>query len=255
MTMSLLADDLVFSYHSEPVLQKVGFSMAGSEIMGIIGPNGSGKTTLLKCINRILAPSQGHVLIDGGDISDMKRLDIARRISYVPQSSNGHQGYPTVFEVVMMGRRPHATWNTGKRDEKEVWKILANLGIDGFASSHFDELSGGERQKVMIARALAQEARVMLLDEPTSNLDIRHQMEVMDLLKDLVRERNMSACAVVHDLDLALKYCDSVVLMDKGKVFSSGKASEVITTYNIKKVYGVDIVIDDTYGRPHVVIV
>lgn len=253
--MSVIAENIGFAYHSAPILRNVGFGLGRSEILGIIGPNGSGKTTLLKCINRILAPSQGHVVIDSMDISKLKRMEIAKRISYVPQNSNAHQDSPSVFEFVMMGRNPHSKFFSGKRDEEEIWKILKMLNIERYASAKYNELSGGEKQKVMIARALAQEARVMLLDEPTSNLDIKHQIEVMDLLKGLVRERGISACAVVHDLDLSMKYCDKVVLMEKGKVFASGDTKSVITPENIRSVYGVDVVIDSTYGRPHVVIV
>ena len=253
--MNMVANDVVFAYRSTPVLNSVSMQLNASEIMGIIGPNGSGKTTMLKCINRILAPSQGTIVIDERDISAMKRLEIAKLVGYVPQHSHGHHNSPNVFEVVLMGRRPHATWQTAKGDEEKVWEILSLLDLAKFASHSFDELSGGQRQKVLIARALAQEARIMLLDEPTSSLDIKHQMDVMDLLRDIVKSKGLSVCTIIHDLDLAIKYCDKVVLMEEGKIFAAGEASEVITAENIKQVYKVDAVIDESYGRPHVVII
>jgi iron complex transport system ATP-binding protein len=252
--MSVAAKDVVFAYGSDPVLRKISFMLGPSEMLGIIGPNGSGKTTLLKCINRILTPRQGRILIDNRDLSRMKRLEIARQIGYVPQISDTNNGSPTVFEVVMMGRRPHASWNAGKRDEEKTWNILASLKLERFAMNHLDELSGGERQKVMIARAMAQEARTMLLDEPTSSLDIKHQMEVMDLLQDLVKRKGLSAVTVVHDLDLAMKYCDRTVLMNNGRVHSSGNTEDVITPENIRYVYGVDILIERFNGRHHVLV-
>lgn len=255
MNMGVNARDIVFAYQRDPVLHGVSLRMEPSEILGIIGPNGSGKTTMLKCINRILTPRSGTVLIEGRDIAGMPRLEIARQIGYVPQNSERNNGSPTVFEVVLMGRRPHALWNTGKKDEEKTWEVLVSLHLERFASQRFDELSGGERQKVLIARALAQEAGVLLLDEPTNNLDIKHQMDVMNLLRGLADRKGISVCTVVHDLDLAMKYCQRTILMHRGRVFAAGPTPEVITAGNVKSVYEVDIVIDHSYGRPHVVVV
>lgn len=257
MVMNMVANDVVFAYRSVPVLNSVSLQLNPSEIVGIIGPNGSGKTTMLKCLNRILAPTQGDIMIHDQDASQMKRLDIAKLVGYVPQHSHSHGNHnsPHVFEVVLMGRRPHATWQSSKADEQKVWDILTSLNIDKLASHHFDELSGGQRQKVLIARALAQEAKILLLDEPTSSLDIKHQMEVMDLLRELARSQGVSVCAIVHDLDLAMKYCDKVIMMNDGKIFSAGDSSEVITAQNIKEVYHVDAVINESHGRPHVMVI
>ncbi len=254
MEMNVIAKDVIFAYNSTPVLNSVNLRLEPSEVLGIIGPNGSGKTTMLKCLNRILSHNQGEILIHERDIIKMKQIDIAKQVGYVPQHSNGGYGMPTVFEVVMMGRRPHAAWQSSKRDEEKTWQILASMNLDMFASHPFDQLSGGQRQKVLIARALAQEASIMLLDEPTSSLDIKHQMDVMELLRNLVKSEGLSICAIVHDLDLAMKYCDKVVMMKDGSIFAAGDAKDVITAENIKSVYDVDAVIDENNGRPHVMI-
>ncbi len=253
--MNVIANDVVFAYHSSPVLNSVSLRIEPSEVLGIIGPNGSGKTTMLKCLNRILSHNQGEILIQDRDVAKLKQIEIAKLVGYVPQHANGGHGMPTVFEVVLMGRRPHASWQSGKSDEHKTWAILASLGMEGFASHPYDQLSGGQRQKVLIARALAQEASILLLDEPTSSLDIKHQMDVMDLLRDLVRIEGFSVCAIVHDLDLAIKYCDKVVMMKDGTIFAAGDAREVITAENIKTVYDVDAAVDEVHGRPHVMIV
>jgi iron complex transport system ATP-binding protein len=255
MSMSVQADGVVFAYpNRSPVLKSVGLELNGSEVLGIVGPNGSGKTTFLKCLNRILAPSQGEILLHDRDVTRMSRREIARSVGYVPQSSNGRYAEPTVFEVVLMGRRPHVGWRSSQRDEETAWRAIERLNLGELATTAYDQLSGGEKQKVLIARALAQEARVLLLDEPTSSLDIFHQLEVMALLRELAASRSLSVCVIVHDLDLAIKYCDRVVMMKGGEVFAAGPASDVITEASIRDVYGVRAVIDQTYGRPHVVV-
>ena len=255
MSMSVVADNVIFAYPNRtPVLKSVGLELNGSEMLGIIGPNGSGKTTFLKCINRILTPSQGEILLHDRDVRRMSRRDIARSVGYVPQSSSGRYSEPSVFEVVLMGRRPHVGWRSSDSDEEAAWQAIQRLGLGTLATNPYDHLSGGEKQKVLIARALAQEARVLLLDEPTSSLDIRHQLEVMDLLRELVATRSLSVCVIVHDLDLAIKYCDRVVMMKGGEVFAAGHSTEVITEATILDVYGVRAVIDRAYGRPHVVV-
>lgn len=253
--MSVAANGVVYAYPNRaPVLKSVGLELNGSEVLGIIGPNGSGKTTFLKCLNRILAPSQGEILLHDRDVRRMSRRDIARAVGYVPQSTTGRYSEPTVFEVVLMGRRPHAGLRSSERDEETAWSAIDRLGLTPLATNPYDQLSGGEKQKVLIARALAQEAQVLLLDEPTSSLDIRHQLEVMDLLRELVSSRSLSVGVIVHDLDLAIKYCDRVVMMRGGEVFATGASTDVITEANILAVYGVRAVIDASHGRPHVVV-
>ncbi|MFP4545538.1 MAG: ABC transporter ATP-binding protein [Methanomassiliicoccales archaeon] len=245
---------MVFAYDSHPVLNGVSLRLKPSEILGLVGPNGSGKTTLLKCINKILKPEQGEVLLDENHVSGMDRIEVAKHIGYVPQSSNPDFSSPTVYEVVAMGRRPHLGWQVRERNSEGVWEILSMMGIDHLASRGFDELSGGQRQKVLIARALAQEAGVLLLDEPTSDLDIKHQLQVMEMIRNLTSCNGISGIAALHDLNLASRYCDKIVIMKEGKVFAAGEPEEVLTPRNIGTVYGVEVAIERFYGRPHIVV-
>ncbi len=250
------AEGVEFGYDGTSLILKgVGITIDRGDVVGILGPNGSGKTTFIKCLNRILTPSQGEIVLDGRDLSGMRRSDIARLIGYVPQESPDGGAYPTTYEVVMMGRKPLMSWHFSENDEGAVWKVMEDLDIAHLASHRFDELSSGQVQRVLMARALAQEAQVLLLDEPTSNLDIRYQMDIMDLVCGIVRTRGVSACIIVHDLDLALRYCNKVVLMKDGEIVNSGASKDVITAENIKSVYDVDAFVEDAYGRLRVMMV
>lgn len=242
--LQLIVDGLRFSYQSSEVLKGVSFELNDHEILGVIGPNGSGKTTLLKCINMVLKPKQGLVLFDGNDVKRMERLDVAKIFGYVPQNAQLTFDTPTVFECVLMGRRPYVSWRCSPEDFEKTWSALAALGIERFAMRRLSELSSGEQQKVLIARALAQEAKVLLLDEPTSNLDIKHQLEVMNIMKDLVIFKGLSAIVAIHDLNLASIYCDKLLLLREGEVVAVGKPKDVLTVERIKDVYGVDVDIE-----------
>lgn len=252
--MNLQAEDIEFSYGRSQILKGIGFELRPGEVLGIIGPNGSGKTTLIKCINRILEPSQGKVTIDSRDVLSMKVRDVARIMGYVPQASLDDLASPTVFEVVMMGRMPHSSWQSNKNDQELTWKALEDVDMKRFASVPFRQLSSGQMQRVLIARALAQEARILLLDEPTSNLDIKFQREIMDVIIGLVKTRNVSACMILHDMDAAMKYCDKTVIVDGGAVTAAGDTEEVLTAENIMKTFGVKVTIDRNYGRPHIIV-
>jgi iron complex transport system ATP-binding protein len=180
--------ELNFRYKNINALEGVGLKLNKGEILSIVGPNGAGKTTLLKCIVRIVKPERGTILIDGKDASQMKRLDLARCVGYVPQSSPSK--FPiTVFDAVLMGRRPYIAWKPSKKDLEVVADLLMSMDLEDLALRSFDELSGGEKQKVLLARAFAQDPNYLLFDEPTSNLDLRHQMEVMEMISGMVREK------------------------------------------------------------------
>jgi iron complex transport system ATP-binding protein len=238
MINKLAIQDLSFGYPHANVLQDFCMEVGDGQIVSVVGPNGSGKSTLIKCIDRILKPASGNVGVDRCDVMKMDRREIARRIAYVPQ--NALRVFPhTVFDVVLMGRRPHLGWKGGAKDEAKVWEILQLLGIEDLALAPFSELSGGQQQKVLIARALAQETGVILLDEPTSNLDIWHQIDVMEILRALVRKRRLTAIIAIHDLNMAARYSDKIMMIKKGKIVASGPPDDVMTGENLEAVYGI----------------
>ena len=253
MKLKLRVNDIMFSYTSTPILEEITMELSASEMLGIVGPNGAGKSTLIRCINRILKPEQGSIHLNGQEIREMGTIEIAKHLGYVPQSFTGV--FPaTVFDTILVGRRPHIGWRSSESDEDKVWAILEMMAIEDLAMRDFNELSGGQQQKVLIARALAQEAGTLLLDEPTSNLDIKHQIEVMELLKDLVVNKGLSAIMAVHDLNLASRYADRVIIMKDGRIFDAGNPSDVLTPENIRSVYDVDVeVVNSSRGNPHIV--
>ncbi|PXF58541.1 MAG: ABC transporter ATP-binding protein [Candidatus Methanogaster sp.] len=254
--MKLNVKGLEFGYTSMPVLADVCLELAPSEMLGIVGPNGAGKSTLIRCINRILNPQSGRILLDENDIKNMDGIELAKKMGYIPQTAS--QIFPTtVFDAILMGRRPHIGWRSGEEDHEKVLDVLELLDIEDLAMRDIKELSGGQQQRVFIARALAQEPDVLLLDEPTSNLDIRHQLEVMEIITDLVAKDGISAIMAIHDLNLASKYTDRVLIMKEGKIFDAGSPSGVLTPENIRSVYGVEAEVihrvDSNGGRPYIV--
>jgi iron complex transport system ATP-binding protein len=236
----LVIQGISFSYGSSDVLADITFEARDGEIVGIIGPNGSGKTTLLRCINRALSPRIGTILIDGRDYVDLTRREIAGNIGVVPQ--NSVVSFPfTVLDIVMMGRTP-AMERFERESEKDI-EIVRNAmemtNIVSLADRTMEEISGGERQRVVIARALAQRPRILLLDEPTLHLDVNHQLEIMDLVRRLVRSEKLTVLVVSHDLNLAARYCDKLLLMSSGKIRASGKVVDVLTEKYIEEVFKV----------------
>ena len=250
--VTLNVKDLAFSYASAPVLAGVSLEVGTKEIVGVLGPNGAGKSTLLKCIDRILLPYHGSILLDGEEISHMSRLELAKKIGYIPQSLS-HAFSITVFDAVLMGRRPHISWRTSEEDTEKVLETLEMLHIEDLAMRDINELSGGQIQQVFIARALVQEPDVLLLDEPTSNLDIRHQLEVMHTVKSIVRKKEITAIMAIHDLNLAARFADKIVLMNGGGILSVGSPATVITSENIRQVFKVDADVYEKDGKLHVV--
>ncbi|MHC1611002.1 MAG: ABC transporter ATP-binding protein [Candidatus Methanospirareceae archaeon] len=248
----LKVKDLEFSYASVPVLKDVCIELAESEVLGVVGPNGAGKSTLIRCIDRILAPQKGSILLDNRDIKEMRLMELAKEMGYIPQSTS-HIFPATVFDTVLMGRRPHLGWRSSEKDEEKVLDLLQMLNIEDLAMRDINELSGGQQQKVFIARALAQEPDLLLLDEPTSNLDIRHQLEVMEIIKSIVREKKISAIMAIHDLNLASRYADRIVMLNGGTIVEAGDPSSVLTPENIREVYGVAAEVKNNNGRPYIV--
>lgn len=251
--MEIEIEDMCFSYGSVPVLKNVELKLEGPRFVSILGPNGVGKSTLIHCMNKILEPTSGKVFIDGEDVNGISIKDLAKQVGYVPYSAN--DTFPlSVVDTVLMGRHPHSNWKSLDSDLDVVYATLKVLGISRLALRPFNALSAGQHQKVMLARGLVQEPKVLLLDEPTSNLDIRHQLDVTRLLRDLAYEKNILVIMISHDINIAAKYADEVIMMHGGTIFSVGTPEEVITAENLQTVYGVtsEVIMDN--GRPHVIL-
>ncbi len=249
--MRLQIRNLRFSYGSTEILRDINMGLNPSEVLGIVGPNGTGKSTLLRCIDRILIP-EGEILLDGQEISGMSRVEIAKRIGYVPQSTTGV--FPaTVFDMVLLGRRPHLSWRSSEEDIDKVLEMLDLMDIKDLAMRNFNETSGGQQQKVLIARALAQDVDILLLDEPTSNLDIKHQLEVMEILTELSKTKGISVMMAIHDLNLASRYSDRIIMLNGGGIRDVGDPASVLTAENIRSVYGVDVVVRNEDGKPYMI--
>ncbi len=228
------------SYHykgSPEVLIDVSFDIEPGKFLAILGNNGVGKSTLLKCFNHILKPDSGEVLLDGKNLLTQSSREVAKQIAFVSQSVPDTQ--LTVHDVVMLGRRPYMNWGFTEEDHHIVHDAMHRLDVEDMRGRFLNELSGGEKQKVMLARALAQQPKALLLDEPTSALDIQNQYGVLKMVRDICHKDNMIAVVVIHDLNLALQFCDRFLLLKDGKVYRYGDHS-VLDSIALKEVYGVD---------------
>jgi len=251
--MELKIDGLGFSYPSKKVLDNVTAEYVGPQMVAILGPNGVGKSTLIHCIDRILKPRSGHVFIDGKDSYEYQMKVMAQKVGYVPYASA--DVFPlSVVDAVLLGRHPHSNWKSTREDVMKVFSMLKRLGIDDLADEKFNELSAGQHQKVMLARGLVQEPEILLLDEPTANLDVKHQLGVTKLLRDISHEDNVLVIMICHDLNIAAKYADSILMMKDGTIYAAGTPEEVITEENVSAVYDVRCHIIDDEGRPHVIL-
>lgn len=248
--MILVVDEVEFAYGSRPILKDIKFRVERGEVLAILGNNGAGKSTLLKCLNRILKPRRGTILLEDQNLSRLSSLEVAQRLGYVAQR---HQVTRfTVFDAVLLGRRPHVKWGLARQDLEVVHQVLRLLGLEDYALRYLDELSGGELQKVVIARAFAQEPQALLLDEPTSNLDLKNQLEVLDLVRRAVRKQKIAAIVVLHDLNLALRFADKFLFLKDHTVYACGE-KEIMTPENIAAVYGVPVLVEELRGIPVVV--
>jgi iron complex transport system ATP-binding protein len=238
--MILTVQGIRFHYPGRPVLEEASFAVEKGEVLAILGTNGTGKTTLLKCLNRILTPAAGTVLIKDEPISAFSRNALAQKMGYVEQQRNGSRA--TVFNAVLLGRKPYIRWDITQNDMAIAAQALETLELEEYALRYLDELSGGELQKVVIARALAQEPEILLMDEPTSSLDLKNQIEVVNLIRQISRERGIAAVVAMHDLNLALRFADRFILLKDKTIYAAG-GSEVMTPENIEAVYAVPVTI------------
>lgn len=243
--------NIAFSYGKQHILNGVNFSVNPGECVGILGNNGAGKSTLITCINRIRTPERGEVLVDGRPVRGMSRNEMARTIAYVAQKNE--MSHATVFDCVLLGRKPYIKWGVRQEDIDLCEAMIRRVGMEDFQVRSLDELSGGELQKVMLARALVQQPKLLLLDEPTSNLDPRNQYEMMSLVRQIAREQGIAVLIVIHDLNLALRYCDRFYFLKDGTGYSYGGA-DTVTSETIRKVYGIRAEIAQVNGKKVVVL-
>ncbi|NLO44982.1 MAG: ABC transporter ATP-binding protein [Clostridiales bacterium] len=238
--------ELSFYYNRDRmILDKINFCAPKGQCTAILGNNGAGKSTLIKCLNRILEPRQGAVFVDGKNIKELGRKDIAKYIAYAAQGSTG--GRFTVFDSVLLGRKPYIKLEPSKEDFGIVESVIKRMGIEKLALRYTDELSGGEIQKVMLARALAQQPRVLLLDEPTGSLDLGNQHEVLAEIRQIAETEQICVIIVIHDLNLALRYCDNFLFLKDKRVFSFGGV-ETITPESVKEVYKTPVTVREIGG-------
>ncbi|WP_094229201.1 ABC transporter ATP-binding protein [Methanolobus psychrotolerans] len=240
--MILEVNGVEFQYRSKEVLRDIKFHLKKNEILAILGPNGVGKTTLLKCMNAILKPKSGTILIEDQDVLKLEQIEIARRLGYVPQRCECAR--LTAFDAILLGRMPHIKWKITTEDVMLVEAILKKLHLEEFALRYIDELSGGELQKIGIARALAQNPRLLLLDEPTSSLDLKNQIDILEIVREIVKRDNVSAIMTMHDLNMAFRYSDKFLFLKNGAIFAAGSIGE-ITPGIIEEVYGVPVTIQN----------
>lgn len=238
----LRVEGVSFAYNGRPTLAGVSLQARAGEIVGLIGPNGSGKSTLVRTISGVLRPHSGSVWIGGEPLESLSRNELAKRVAVVPQSPHLPEAF-TAWEVVLLGRTPHLRLlqSESRHDVEVARRALERCGAWESAHHRVGELSGGEVQRVIIARAVAQEPSLLLLDEPTSHLDINHQTAIMDLIASLAREEGLAVVAVFHDLNLAAQYCRRLVILREGRVLVEGSPVDVITPDNVRSAYGAEV--------------
>lgn len=248
--MILDVNGIQFSYNGCRILDNICFQVKKGEILAILGPNGVGKTTLLRCMNAILKPSAGVVLVENQNVLEMDAIAIARRIGYVSQHQTA--GRVTAFDAILMGRRPHIHYRASKKDLRMVDGALKSLHLEQLAMRYIDQMSGGELQKVAVGRALVQEPSLLLLDEPTSSLDLKNQVEILKLIRRVVREHPVCAIMTMHDLSTALRFVDKCLFLKNGGIHAAIPAQHVNAEI-IREVYDIAVEIHHHNGCPVVI--
>ena len=253
----LHAKNIHYAYNSHIVLRGLDVQVSAGEFVGIIGPNGSGKTTLLRALGGVVQPSQGQVLFEGRAVGEISRSELARRMACLTQTVNVNLPF-TVQQVVLLGRNPHLKrfQRIGAKDRQIAAEAMTDAAVADLAQKFVTEISAGERQRVFIAMALAQQPELLMLDEPTSHLDIAHQVRVYELLRSLHSHRKLAVVLVSHDLNLAAEYCQKLILLHAGQVAVQGPAELVIRKQILEEVYGTEVTVqtNQATGRPHVML-
>jgi len=245
--MNLQVNGINFKYNGHAVLRDIDFQVGKGEFLAILGPNGAGKTTLLKCLNAIHKPTSGSVIISEQDVFKLNSDEIAKLLGYVPQRVEAAR--LTVFDTILMGRKPYIKWRVGDNDVRIVDSAIKMLSLQHLSLRCIDQLSGGELQKVSIARALVQEPEVLLLDEPTSSLDLKNQLEILHAVKNIVKGHSVTAVMTMHDLNTALRFADKYIFLKDGQIFAHG-GQECVTPNVIHAVYDVHVEIEYRNGTP-----
>jgi iron complex transport system ATP-binding protein len=237
--VELKLSQVSLGYHAHPVIDNMSLEAHPGQMLGLVGPNGCGKSTLIKALSRVLPPHSGDILLNGQNILQISRLELARMLGVVPQIPLLPSNF-SAFDIVLMGRNPHLglLQHEGAKDMAIAREAMVKTSIQHLANRKIGQLSGGEIQSVVIARVLAQQTQAILLDEPTANLDIGRQIEILDLIKNLCHFNDFTVIIALHDLNLATQYCDRLILINHGKIHCQGRPEEVITADNISQVYG-----------------
>ena len=236
--MTLVVDSIRQGYGNNVVIDGISFELEKGSLVSVLGPNGSGKSTLIRTVCGMMRPWSGSLSVDGKDISEMEPKELSRDLGYVPQRYI-QTDYLKVFDAVLIGRAPYMSWSYSKEDFEHAEKAMARMGVMDLADRYVNDLSGGQIQKIIIARALAQDPDYFILDEPTSALDLRNQMIALRTVKDIVSEGGSGALVALHDLNLAMRFSDRTIMLKDGKVYAMGRPEDVITEESILDVYGV----------------
>ena len=247
--MRLSVNSLSQGYGDKIVIRDINMEAESGEVVTILGPNGTGKSTLIKTICNIMQPKEGSIEIDGRDIRGITRKDYAKIVGYVPQTSSFF-GISTVYDTVLIGRRPYVNWSYTKKDIEIAADSMIKMKVDDLYDRNVNELSGGQRQRVTLARSLAQDPSFYIFDEPTSALDLRNQLDTLKVMRNIIKEKNACMVIAMHDLNLALRYSDKVLVIKDSRTYNFGPTEEVITERMIKDVYGVDAeIVEGRTGR------
>ncbi len=248
--MKISINNIEFAYNGTAVLKNINCSIDKGDFIAVVGPNGSGKSTLIKCMNGILQPRKGSINVSDKNIKQHSLRNLAKTMAYVPQNKNG-QTPATVFDTILLGRKPYISWKPSASDMEITSDIIQELQLESIAMKDINKLSGGQQQTVFIARALAQQPEILLLDEPTANLDIKHTIEIMNMLKSFC-DNGLTVVIALHDINLAMRYASRIMMLKDGEIFACG-GKEVLTENNLENLYDIKVKVIENNNSFHVI--